>query len=65
MAQCRMKLTYSCSIPVSLQTTCLAVLSPLQKAYLSKTFPGLRYLTQNIFADVLKKPIGRYIFFYF
>lgn len=57
MAQCGMKLTYSCSIPVSLQTICLAVLSPSQKAYLSKTFPGLRYLTQNIFADVLKKPI--------
>lgn len=58
MAQCVMKLTYSCSISVSLQTTCLTVLSPLQKAYLSKKFPGLRYLIQNIFADILQKPIG-------
>jgi len=57
MAQCTMKLTYSCSTLVSLQTTCLTVMSPLQKAYLSKTFPGLRYLTQNIFADILQKSI--------
>ncbi|KAG5332211.1 SPSB3 protein, partial [Acromyrmex heyeri] len=57
MAQCVMKLTYSCSISVSLQTTCLTVLSPWQKAYLSKKFPGLRYLIQNIFADILQKSI--------
>ncbi|XP_028045863.1 SPRY domain-containing SOCS box protein 3 isoform X2 [Monomorium pharaonis] len=57
MAQCVMKLTYSCSTPASLQTTCLAVLSPSQKAHLSKNFPGLRYLTQNIFADILQKSI--------
>ncbi|XP_072754051.1 SPRY domain-containing SOCS box protein 3 [Anoplolepis gracilipes] len=55
MAQCIMKLTYSCSTPVSLQTACLTVLSPLQKTYLSKTFPGLRHLTENIFADILQK----------
>ncbi|KAL0104245.1 hypothetical protein PUN28_017162 [Cardiocondyla obscurior] len=54
MAQSIMQLTYSCSIPVTLQTTCLKVLSPSQKAHLSKTFPGLRYLTQNIFADILQ-----------
>lgn len=60
MAQCVMKLTYSCSIPVTLQTTCLAVLSPSQKAHLSKKFPGLRYLTQNIFADILQKSIGNF-----
>jgi len=58
MAQCTMKLTYSCSTPVSLQTACLAVLSPLQKAYLSKAFPSLRYLSENVFADILRKPIG-------
>ncbi|GAB1868059.1 SPRY domain-containing SOCS box protein 3 [Camponotus japonicus] len=57
MAQCTMKLTYSCSTPVSLQTACLAVLSPLQKAYLSKAFPSLRYLSENVFADILRKPI--------
>ncbi|XP_011695832.1 PREDICTED: SPRY domain-containing SOCS box protein 3-like [Wasmannia auropunctata] len=57
MAQCVMKLTYSCSIPVSLETTCLSVLSPLQKAHLAKTVPSLRYLTQNIFADILQKSI--------
>ncbi|XP_011642195.1 SPRY domain-containing SOCS box protein 3-like isoform X2 [Pogonomyrmex barbatus] len=56
MAQCTMKLTYTCSIPVSLQTTCLPILSPSQKTYLSKTIPGLRYLIQNIFVDILKKP---------
>ncbi|KYN01078.1 SPRY domain-containing SOCS box protein 3 [Cyphomyrmex costatus] len=57
MAQCVMKLTYSCSMPVSLQTICLAVLSPSQKLYLYKKFPGLRYLTNNIFADILQKSI--------
>lgn len=64
MAQCGMKLTCSYSTPVSLQTTCLAVLSPSQKAHLSKTFPGLRYLTQNIFADILQKSIGNSNRFY-
>lgn len=58
MAKCEMKLTYSCSIPVSLQTACLAVLSPFQKAYLSKAFPGLRYISENIFADILQRSIG-------
>lgn len=58
MAQCVMKLTCSCSISVSLQTTCLTVLSPSQKAYLTKQIPGLRYLTQNVFADILQKSIG-------
>nr|XP_012222498.1 PREDICTED: SPRY domain-containing SOCS box protein 3-like isoform X2 [Linepithema humile] len=57
MAQCIMKLTCSYSIPVSLQTACLAVLSPLQKAYLSKTFPALRYFSESIFAEILKKSI--------
>ncbi|XP_032664498.1 SPRY domain-containing SOCS box protein 3-like isoform X3 [Odontomachus brunneus] len=55
MAQCVMKLTYSCSMPVSLQTACLGVLLPLQRMYLSKTFPSLRHLCQNIFADILRK----------
>lgn len=64
MAQCVMELTCSCSTPVSLQTTCLTVLSPSQKIYLSKKFPGLRYLTQNIFADILQKSIGNSNRFY-
>ncbi|CAL1675803.1 unnamed protein product [Lasius platythorax] len=55
VAHCSMKLTYSCSMPVSLQTACLAILSPSQKAYLSKAFPGLRYLSRSIFADILHK----------
>lgn len=59
MAQCMMKLTCSCSMAVSLQTACLAVLSPAQKEYLSKMFPGLRYLLQNVFTDILQKPIER------
>lgn len=68
MAQCVMKLTYSCSTPVSLQTTCLTVLSPSQKVHLSKKFPGLRHLTQNIFADILQKSIGnsnKFCFYFF
>lgn len=55
MAQCEIKLTYNCSIPVTLQTTCLAILSPLQRAYLSEAFPGLHYLYQNIFTYILQK----------
>ncbi|EZA53858.1 hypothetical protein DMN91_011245 [Ooceraea biroi] len=57
MAQCVMILRVSCSIPVSLQTGCLAVLTSKQKKYLRKMFPGLRYLSQNVFADILRKPI--------
>lgn len=60
MAQCIMKLTCSYSIPVSLQSACLAVLSPLQRAYLSKTFPGLRYFSESIFAEILQKSIGNF-----
>ncbi|XP_029170786.1 SPRY domain-containing SOCS box protein 3-like [Nylanderia fulva] len=55
MAQCKMRLIRSCSIPASLQTACLSILSPSQKAYLSKMFPGLRYLSESIFAGVLQK----------
>lgn len=51
----KIRLIHSCSIPVSLQTECLAVLRPAQRAYLTTAFPGLRYLSQSIFADVLKK----------
>lgn len=51
----KMRLTYSCSIPVSLQTECLALLNPTQKSYINTAFPGLRYLSESIFADVLKK----------
>lgn len=57
MAQCTMKLTCSCSIPVTLQTACLALLTPLQRTYLSKTFPGLRYFSESIFAEILQKSI--------
>ncbi|XP_043793291.1 SPRY domain-containing SOCS box protein 3-like isoform X2 [Apis laboriosa] len=53
-AQSKMRLTYSCSVPVSLQVTCLSVLKSSHRAYLSTMFPGLRYLTQSIFADILK-----------
>lgn len=65
MAQCIMTLTYSCSTPVSLQTACLAVLSPSQKAYLSKAFPSLRYLAEDIFAHILRKSIGNSSWFLF
>lgn len=60
MAQCIMKLTCSYSILVNLQTACLAILSPLQRAYLSKTFPGLHYFSKSIFAEILKKSIGNF-----
>ncbi|XP_016906695.2 SPRY domain-containing SOCS box protein 3-like isoform X1 [Apis cerana] len=53
-AQSKMRLTCSCSVPVSLQVTCLSVLKSSHRAYLSTMFPGLRYLTQSIFADILK-----------
>lgn len=53
-AQSRMRLTYSCSAPVSLQLDCLSVLKSSHRAYLSAMFPGLRHLTQSIFADILK-----------
>ncbi|KAK1118426.1 hypothetical protein K0M31_015125 [Melipona bicolor] len=53
-AQSKIRLTYSCSVPVSLQVTCLSVLKSSHRAYLSTMFPGLRYLTQSIFADILK-----------
>ncbi|KAG7203332.1 hypothetical protein KM043_010420 [Ampulex compressa] len=56
-AQIIMRITYSCSIPASLQTDCLAILRPLQKAYLSTAFPGLRYLSQSVFAEILHKDI--------
>ncbi|CAK9822594.1 SPRY domain-containing SOCS box protein 3 [Anthophora retusa] len=54
-----MKLTCSCSVPVSLQVNCLSVLKSSHRAYLSATFPGLRYLTQSIFADILKAPSSK------
>ncbi|XP_017890042.1 SPRY domain-containing SOCS box protein 3-like [Ceratina calcarata] len=53
-AQSRMRLTHSCSAPVSLQLDCLSVLKSSHRAYLSAMFPGLRHLTQSIFADILK-----------
>ncbi|CAL7949560.1 unnamed protein product [Xylocopa violacea] len=49
----KMRLIHSCSAPVSLQMECLSVLKPSEKAYLSTMFPGLRHLSQSIFADIL------------
>ncbi|XP_020291025.1 SPRY domain-containing SOCS box protein 3-like isoform X1 [Pseudomyrmex gracilis] len=47
------KLTYSVSMPVSLQSACLKVLTPSQKQILRKKFPGLRHLCQ--YATLLQK----------
>lgn len=52
-AQSKMRLTHSCSVLASLQLDCLSVLKSSHRAYLSITFPGLRHLTQSIFADIL------------
>lgn len=57
-ARSRMRLTCSCSVPVSLQIECLSVLNSSQRTYLSTMFPGLRYLTQSIFANILKAPLS-------
>ncbi|KAJ8681202.1 hypothetical protein QAD02_016989 [Eretmocerus hayati] len=54
-AKSRMKVTYSCSMPASLQMECLSILRPVQKAYLNTAFPGLKYLSQSIFAEILQK----------
>ncbi|XP_054010919.1 SPRY domain-containing SOCS box protein 3-like [Hylaeus anthracinus] len=56
-AQSMMRLTHACSIPVSLQTECLAVLKSPQREYLATMFPGLRYLSGNIIADILKSKL--------
>lgn len=53
IADCKMKLSYSISIPVSLQSACLRVLTPLQKKILWKKFPTLRHFCQ--FADMLQR----------
>lgn len=53
-AHSMMRLTYSCSVPASLSVSCLSVLKSSHRAYLSTMIPGLRYLTQSIFADILK-----------
>lgn len=60
-AQSKMRLTCSCSVPVSLQVTCLSVLKSSHRAYLSTMFPGLRYLTQSIFADILKTHSSKFL----
>ena len=54
-AHSKMRLTYSCSVPASLQTECLAVLKPSHKAYLTAVYPGLRYLSESIFASILQR----------
>ncbi|XP_076666206.1 SPRY domain-containing SOCS box protein 3 isoform X2 [Andrena cerasifolii] len=54
-AQSKMRLTYSCSVPASLQTECLAVLKPSHKEYLTAVYPGLRYLSESIFASILQR----------
>ncbi|XP_076233958.1 SPRY domain-containing SOCS box protein 3 [Calliopsis andreniformis] len=54
-ARSKLRLNHSSSIPVSLQIECLAVLKPSQKEYLSAMFPTLRYLSESIFANILKK----------
>ncbi|XP_023247434.1 SPRY domain-containing SOCS box protein 3 isoform X2 [Copidosoma floridanum] len=53
-AKSKMRITYCSSIPASLQTECLAVLRPSHKAYLNTAFPGLKYLSKSIFADILQ-----------
>lgn len=53
-AHSMMRLTHSCSVPASLSVSCLSVLKSSHRAYLSTMIPGLRYLTQSIFADILK-----------
>lgn len=55
----KMRLTHSSSVPVSLQIECLAILKPDQKAYLSAKYPGLSYLFESIFADVLQKKLEK------
>ena len=58
-AHSKMRLTYSCSVPASLQTECLAVLKPSQKAYLTAVYPGLRYLSESIFASILQRHLRK------
>lgn len=59
-AKSKMRITYSCSVPASLQMECLAILRPIQKAYLNAAFPGLKYLSQSVFAEILQKYKGEY-----
>ncbi|XP_071868703.1 SPRY domain-containing SOCS box protein 3 [Bombus fervidus] len=54
-----MRLTHSCSVPASLSVSCLSVLKSSHRTYLSTMIPGLRYLTQSIFADILKTHSNR------
>ncbi|XP_015602242.1 SPRY domain-containing SOCS box protein 3 [Cephus cinctus] len=54
-AKSRVRITYSCSEPASLQMASLSVMPSLHKTYLAEAFPGLKYITQSIFADVLQK----------
>lgn len=54
-AKSKMRLTYSCSLPVSLQIECLAALRPSDRTYLSTTFPSLHYLSKSIFAKILQR----------
>lgn len=61
-AQSKVRLTHSCSIPASLQVECLAVLKSSQREYLVAMFPGLRHLSESIFADILKKELRKNIF---
>lgn len=55
-ARSKIRITYCCSVPVSLQMDCLSMLKPSHRAYLSAAFPALRYLSESIFADILRKP---------
>ncbi|XP_044584002.1 SPRY domain-containing SOCS box protein 3-like isoform X3 [Cotesia glomerata] len=50
-----MRITQSLSVPASLQMDCLGLLKPLHRSYLSTAFPGLRYLLNSKFAEVLRK----------
>ena len=58
-AKSKMKVTYSCSMPASLQLECLSMLQPVQRAYLNAAFPGLKYLSKSVFAELLQKPKGK------
>ena len=51
-------------MPASLQMECLSALRPIQRDYMKTAFPGLKYLTDSIFADVLRKNTGKFIYYY-
>ncbi|XP_015175382.1 PREDICTED: SPRY domain-containing SOCS box protein 3-like [Polistes dominula] len=57
-ANSKVIITHCSSVPASLQMECLSILQPIQKLYLSYAFPGLRYLLNSIFVEILHKRYG-------